>query len=72
MGKMMWWVRLDDASHLKKVIALYATPFSDKKGLEPPLSSNESRGRMGFNYPGLACLLCPVKHLSSFLNDPTE
>ncbi|KAI6046896.1 hypothetical protein EDC04DRAFT_2554391, partial [Pisolithus marmoratus] len=27
---------------------------------------------MGFNHPKLAHLLCPVKHLSSFLDNPTE
>ncbi|KAI6037925.1 hypothetical protein EDC04DRAFT_2570572 [Pisolithus marmoratus] len=27
---------------------------------------------MGFNHPELAHLLCPVKHLSSFLDNPTE
>ncbi|KAI6017456.1 hypothetical protein EDC04DRAFT_2576794, partial [Pisolithus marmoratus] len=64
--------RSDDASHLKKVIGMYATPYPDKKSLEPPLGSNESRSRMGFNHPELARLLCPVKHLSSFLDNPTE
>ncbi|KAI5984379.1 hypothetical protein EDC04DRAFT_2591064 [Pisolithus marmoratus] len=62
----------DHASHLKKVIGMYTTPYPDKKSSEPPLGSNESHSRMGFNHPELACLLCPVKHLSSFLDNPTE
>lgn len=72
MGKAMRKVRSDDASQLKRVIALYAPPHPDKKGLEPPLGSEESRGRMGFNHPELARLLCPVKRLASFLEDPAE
>ncbi|KAI6011601.1 hypothetical protein EDC04DRAFT_2905397 [Pisolithus marmoratus] len=32
----------DDASHLKKVIGMYAMPYPDKKNLEPPLGPNES------------------------------
>ncbi|KAI6096853.1 hypothetical protein F5141DRAFT_1220422 [Pisolithus sp. B1] len=72
MGKVVRWVWSDDASHLKKVIGLYAMPYPDKKGLEPPLGSNESHSRMGFNHLELACLLCPVKHLALFLNNLTE
>ena len=72
MGKTMRWVQSDDASHLKKAITLYATPYPDKKGLEPPLGSDTSCGQMGFNHPELTRLLCPVKHLALFLEDPTE
>ncbi|KAI6095120.1 hypothetical protein EDD16DRAFT_1708410 [Pisolithus croceorrhizus] len=72
MGKVMRQVWLDDASHLKKVIGLYAMLYPGKKGLEPPLGSNESHSRMGFNHPELMRLLCPVKHLTLFLDNPTE
>ncbi|KAI6037156.1 hypothetical protein PISMIDRAFT_25114 [Pisolithus microcarpus 441] len=72
MGKVMQQVQSDNASHLKKVIGLYAMLYPDKKGLEPPLGSNESCSRMGSNHPELMHLLCPVKHLASFLDNPTE
>ncbi|KAI6043557.1 hypothetical protein EDC04DRAFT_2600026 [Pisolithus marmoratus] len=57
---------------ISEVIGMYAMLYPDKKSLERPLGSNESHSRMGFNHPKLACLLCPVKHLSSFLDNPTE
>lgn len=72
MGRAMRKVRSDDASQLKKAIGTYAVPSPDEKALSPPLGSNDCRGRMGFNHPELACLLCPVKHLSSLLADPVQ
>ncbi|KAL4081268.1 hypothetical protein V8B97DRAFT_1913355 [Scleroderma yunnanense] len=72
MGKVMQRVQSDDTSQLKKVIASYVTPYLDKKGLNPPLAPNKCCRWTGFNHPELACLLCPVKHLPLFLDDPKE
>ncbi|KAF8139742.1 hypothetical protein EV363DRAFT_1153299, partial [Boletus edulis] len=50
----------DNASHLRPVIRSYAVSKPDQKVLDPPVQPCGLKDRLGFHYPELACLLCPV------------
>ncbi|KAG0702489.1 hypothetical protein DFH29DRAFT_804876 [Suillus ampliporus] len=65
-------VHSEDASHLKPVIGQYAAPEPEVKGPEPPIfaDNQKSCAKMGINHPQLAAMLCPVKHLGDYLDDP--
>ncbi|KAI6032143.1 hypothetical protein BKA83DRAFT_16441 [Pisolithus microcarpus] len=72
MQQTISWTKSDDASHLKAMISSYVAPHPDKKSVDPPLNVKGSKDRLGFNHPELACLLCPVRNLQEFLEDPAE
>ncbi|KAG2131928.1 hypothetical protein BD769DRAFT_1354949 [Suillus cothurnatus] len=71
MQYLIGQVRSEDAAHLKRSITRYAT--FDGKGLEPSVfpKSKELHVKMGLNHPQLAHMLCPIKFLSEYQEDPS-
>ncbi|KAG2143968.1 hypothetical protein BD769DRAFT_1636738 [Suillus cothurnatus] len=74
MQEIIGQIRSEDASHLKPFIGNYAVAQPGVKGLEPPIFSEnkKSRARMGVNHPQLAGMLCPVKHVNAYHNNPKK
>ncbi|KAG2154068.1 hypothetical protein DEU56DRAFT_726536, partial [Suillus clintonianus] len=73
MQGIMSQVRSDDTSHLKTCIGQYAAPRPTDEGLSPTIfTDNKSRAKLGVNHPQLAALLCPIKHVKAFHEDPKK
>ncbi|KAG1813489.1 uncharacterized protein BJ212DRAFT_1275323 [Suillus subaureus] len=54
-------------------MGLYAAPFPDKQVVQPVITEDsKSCSRMGFNHPELVKMLCPVKYLVDYLEDPAK
>ncbi|KAG1742279.1 uncharacterized protein EDB91DRAFT_1051986 [Suillus paluster] len=66
-------VQSDDTSHLKTCIGQYAAPRPTDEGLSPTIfTDNKSCAKLGVNHPQLAALLCPIKHVKAFHEDPKK
>ncbi|KIK32433.1 hypothetical protein CY34DRAFT_154688, partial [Suillus luteus UH-Slu-Lm8-n1] len=74
MQEIIGQIRSEDASHLKPFIGRYAAADPDDDGLHPPIYSDhsKSRAKMGMNHPQLAGMLCPIKHIQSYQNEPRK
>ncbi|KIK11128.1 hypothetical protein PISMIDRAFT_123239 [Pisolithus microcarpus 441] len=72
MQQVIGRTRSDDASHLRSIISSHAVPHPDKKLVDPPVGAKGSKGRLGFNHPELARLLCPTRSLRGLLEDSAE
>ncbi|KAG1721383.1 uncharacterized protein EDB91DRAFT_1064411 [Suillus paluster] len=73
MQNMINHICSEDASRLKSRMGTYAAPHPNKQVVQPVISKDsKSRSRMGFNHPELAKMLCPVKYLVDYTNDPAE
>ncbi|KAG1750377.1 uncharacterized protein EDB91DRAFT_1078427 [Suillus paluster] len=71
MQNMINHTRSEDASHLKSRMGSYAAPNPDKELIRPPITDDsKSRAQMGFNHIQLGKLLCPVKYLVDYIEDP--
>ncbi|KAG2135979.1 hypothetical protein DEU56DRAFT_755365 [Suillus clintonianus] len=71
MQNMINHTRSEDASRLKSRMGSYAAPNPDKELIRPPITDDsKSRAQMGFNHTQLGKLLCPVKYLVDYIQDP--
>ncbi|KAG1718813.1 uncharacterized protein EDB91DRAFT_1089765 [Suillus paluster] len=71
MQNMINHTRSEDASRLKSHMGSYAAPNPDKELICPPITDDsKSRALMGFNHAQLGKLLCPVKYLVDYIEDP--
>jgi hypothetical protein len=64
----------EDASKLKPYIGCYAALDAENEPLKPAIYSDnqKSRAKMGVNHPQLAAMLCPIKHLAAYCEDPKK
>ncbi|KAG2078885.1 hypothetical protein BDR04DRAFT_996840 [Suillus decipiens] len=74
MQEIIGQIHSEDMSHLKPFIGCYAVADPDNNGLHPPIYSDhsKSRAKMGMNHPQLAGMLCPIKHIQSYQNEPRK
>jgi hypothetical protein len=65
-------VHSDDGGHLHPLIGRYAAPDPDNKYIDPPVDPRGDKERLGFNHPELASLLCPIRHLKEYDENPVK
>ncbi|PPQ82522.1 hypothetical protein CVT26_013095, partial [Gymnopilus dilepis] len=65
--------RSNDISGLKEMVLYYTAQEEEGRKLEPTIPHGaKKRSRRGFKHPQLARLLCPIKHLDNFNQNPKE
>jgi hypothetical protein len=62
--------RSEDSARLKKAGLDYLARDPNKDVISPPLTKNDPKSNRGFNHPATARLLCPIKYLVRFQQDP--
>jgi hypothetical protein len=74
MQDVIGQIRSEDASKLKPYIGRYAALDAENEPLKPAIYSDnqKSRAKMGVNHPQLAAMLCPIKHLAAYCEDPKK
>ncbi|KAG2119322.1 hypothetical protein DEU56DRAFT_697551, partial [Suillus clintonianus] len=74
MQDVIGQIRSEDASKLKPYIGRYAALDAESEPLNPPIYSDnqKSRAKMGVNHPQLAAMLCPIKHLAAYRENPKK
>ncbi|KAG2107476.1 uncharacterized protein F5147DRAFT_774303 [Suillus discolor] len=74
MQDIIGQIRSEDASKLKPYIGRYAALDAVNHPLTPAVYSDnqKSRAMMGVNHPQLATMLCPIKHLAAYRENPKK
>jgi hypothetical protein len=74
MQDVIGQIHSEDTSKLKPYIGCYAALDAENELLKPAIYSNnqKSRAKMGVNHPQLAAMLCPIKHLAAYREDPKK
>jgi hypothetical protein len=64
----------EDASKLKPYIGCYTAFDAENEPLKPAIYSDNQKScaKMGVNHPQLAAMLCPIKHLAAYREDPKK
>jgi hypothetical protein len=64
----------EDASKLKPYIGHYVALDAENEPLKPAIYSDnqKSHTKIGMNHPQLATMLCPIKHLAAYCEDPKK
>ncbi|KAG1748422.1 uncharacterized protein EDB91DRAFT_1245122 [Suillus paluster] len=64
---------LDVLTKMQGIMSQYATPRPTDEGLSPTIfTDNKFCAKLGVNHPQLAVLLCPIKHVKAFHEDPKK
>ncbi|KAG1818138.1 uncharacterized protein BJ212DRAFT_1220924, partial [Suillus subaureus] len=64
----------EDASKLKPYIGCYVALDAENELLKPAIYSDNRKlhAKMGMNHPQLTAMLCPIRHLAAYHENPQK